>query len=1200
MARRGILTALVREPAHRLRHRLAGGRAPAGAGGAPPGEREAGVVSVVVAATAPQEPFLGECVASLLHQDHDAVEVLVVPYGTGVGAIAAGAGRQAEADPRVRVLAPLPEADRGVARDAGAAAATGEYLTFVGAADVLPPGALRALVGSLEASGSSFARGGVAAVPGQDPVPGRGLGAGGRRLHVGAVPGVLSDLFVESTLFRRTFWTGRELAFRGEDAGADVDVVRAYLEADGFDLLAAPTYRLMRRGTGLAVGFAGRSLAGLVQWVAAQRRILALLEDADRRARDTWLAGVLDQGVLPLVADVERADDAQWRLLVAAVDELVSAGDTDLLAALPVEPRLRVWLLREGRRQELLELLDARRYSGGHYATRIEDGTVLAELPFLRDPAHPVPDSVYVAGAEETRLTASLRGLRWGADGELLLEVFALLARVDMSGVTPSVQVALVDARTGRRVDATAVRQFTSPEVTVFAGHRHQRYDTGGLEVGVPVPALVAGQEPGHASEWQVELRMSVAGITRVGMVDDRDVAGSAGLPAPRTVGPAIVDVRPGPDGTVAVRATAWSAQLVEGAPEPGRLSATVRLAPGVAADSVVAVRGDERRRTPLRPLADGLLAFDLDVSEDTAAPGAPGGRRDPGDRADGAGSWRLRVVTEDGRVPLAWPEGNGEDHLGAGPRAVHALRRTPRGHAELAEVAGTAELLAVEAVAGEALLTVRWLGTPEPDATLVLGGRRDRTASAEPVPGTAEATVAVPLRTDPWGLGATPLPPGRYPVQLRTAADAPARLRLGTALGNRLPVTVRTDELRVRVVHAGGDPVLVLRPPFRDDEIGAHAQHQLKTAYAEARPRLDEHAVYLQSYDGRWATDSQLALHHELRRTRPDLVLHWGVTSATTRVPEGGVRTLIYSRAYYEVLARARYLLTNMDLERWIRPKPGQRILQTFHGYPSKAMGLQLWRAKELPPSVLEAELARTSGTWDTILTPAPEMDRYYRDEYAFDGPIISHGYPRDDVLVSPEREEVRRRARRLLGIDEGRTAVLYAPTWRDDVATSHRSAHLVPHLDVQAAATALGEDYVLLMRGHRFHRISGEDAARVLDVSDYPEVNDLILAADAAVLDYSSLRFDFALTGRPMVFLVPDLDTYARGARGFLYPFEETAPGPWVATTDEVVAKLRDLDAVRREHRAAYEAFNARFNYLQDGRSAQVVADEFFGPAR
>ena len=113
--------------------------------------------------------------------------------------------------------------------------------------------------------------------------------------------------------------------------------------------------------------------------------------------------------------------------------------------------------------------------------------------------------------------------------------------------------------------------------------------------------------------------------------------------------------------------------------------------------------------------------------------------------------------------------------------------------------------------------------------------------------------------------------------------------------------------------------------------------------------------------------------------------------------------------------------------------------------------------------------------------------------------------------------------------------------------------------------------------------------------DVSSYPEVNDLILAADVAVLDYSSLRFDWMLTGKPVLFFVPDLADYL-SSRTVLFDFAPTAPGPLLSATAEVAAALLDLDAVADEYAAARAEFNRRYNRRHDGKAAVRVVDGFF----
>jgi CDP-glycerol glycerophosphotransferase len=456
----------------------------------------------------------------------------------------------------------------------------------------------------------------------------------------------------------------------------------------------------------------------------------------------------------------------------------------------------------------------------------------------------------------------------------------------------------------------------------------------------------------------------------------------------------------------------------------------------------------------------------------------------------------------------------------------------------------------------------------------------------------------AVPLAADAWGLGERPLPTGSYRLHVEHAGDRRPAV-LAPDLVDRLPEETRTPEHRVRLLRGHADGLVVrLEPLLTADETGARAQRRLQRAHLAVDEPLDPRLVYFQSFTGQWANDHPLAIQQELARRRPDVRIRWAVADSSASVPEGAEPVLFRSREWYDVLARAGHLVTNIELERWFRRRPGQQLLQCFHGYPSKTMGLGLWRSRGLLPSHLEQQLDHTSRTWNALLTPDPAMDGYYREEYAYDGRILALGYPRDDVLVGPEAHDVRIDTRHRLGIAPGQRAVLYAPTWRDDLATNFRAAEAVHHLDVEQAAASLGDDYVLLLRGHRFMAATGTSTgSRVLDVTSYPEVNDLLLAADAAVLDYSSMRFDFALTGRPMVFLVPDLEDYATVKRGFLYDFAPTAPGPLARSSAEVVEALRDLDGVRERYRDDYARFNATYNRFQDGQAARRVVARFFG---
>jgi len=165
----------------------------------------------------------------------------------------------------------------------------------------------------------------------------------------------------------------------------------------------------------------------------------------------------------------------------------------------------------------------------------------------------------------------------------------------------------------------------------------------------------------------------------------------------------------------------------------------------------------------------------------------------------------------------------------------------------------------------------------------------------------------------------------------------------------------------------------------------------------------------------------------------------------------------------------------------------------------------------------------------------------------------------------------------------------VLYAPTWREYVG-GRDSKPL--YLDAERLTAQL-PDAVVLIRGHynSTHQSAVfADHPRILDVTRYPDIAELYLAADVLVTDYSSVMFDFVLTDKPIVLLVPDLEQYRDVERGFYFDLESRSPGPMVASTDAVAATLRDED----HYAEVRAAFRRDFCPRDDGHaSARVVED-------
>lgn len=415
------------------------------------------------------------------------------------------------------------------------------------------------------------------------------------------------------------------------------------------------------------------------------------------------------------------------------------------------------------------------------------------------------------------------------------------------------------------------------------------------------------------------------------------------------------------------------------------------------------------------------------------------------------------------------------------------------------------------------------------------------------------------------WGVP-LPVPPGAYQVQLVASDGTVVPVRPVPAPELDVPgvmrVSVTTDGVGVRPSWGPGEPLR--RDPARRSR------------------RIDRGSVFFESFAGRSASCNPRGIDRALAREHPAVTRFWSVADTSVEVPEGAVGVVIGSRAWWEARSRAQVLVVNDWLRQEVVRRPGQTVLQTWHGTPLKRIAL-------LRPGVRpRAAVAtwREARRWDVLLAQNPFSVDALRRSYAFRGPVWEEGYPRNDVLTDAG---ARARVRERLGVDDTTTVVLYAPTWRDD------RLDVVDHLDVARFAAALGPGHLTLLRGHARTMQAARDVAApgVLDVTTYPDTADLLAAADLLVTDYSSVMFDFTGTGKPLLFHVPDLEDYRDRLRGFMFDLETVAPGPVVAGSDELVDLVHDRSAALAPYAERYRTWQARFNPRDDGGAgARVVA--------
>ncbi|MFC4057840.1 CDP-glycerol glycerophosphotransferase family protein [Planomonospora corallina] len=1136
------------------------------------------------------EPYLRACLESLAAQTWRDIEVVMVDDGSP-DASAGIAEEYQERDPRFRLLRQA-NAGLGAARNAGLSRASGEFVAFLDSDDLLPLHALEAMAGSLLETGSDLVSGNVKRFGGrrmrQPPMHRVVCARPVRRTHVTSYDALLRDRLVTNKLWRRSFWDEHGFAFPEGVLYEDIAVaLPAHFLAKTVDVLTEDVYLWRER-------------EGEQQSITQDRAQVKGAEDrftAVRSVRDFLLAGgfaghvpawdrtVLDSDLALFLNVLPRGDDAYRRRFMELAAGYLDEVDPAVLAALPAPRRVLWHLVRRGHLADVL--------AGLAWERATEPKAVRRGARYrLQAPVDGLPAEATSLSGELT-LVQRLDDVRWEA-GRLVIEGRAAVRYLRPTRrVHQQVFAWLVSSDGGRRirVPVTAVRAAPAE----YARDSRRQRDWGGFRLAVDPDRLTAGPE---GSAWHVELLVVHRGMVRrerlrAGGRDEFRENAFEVRPGLRAV-----PGRAGNDDFV-LRLEPERFRLTARETDGDRIRLTGRVSGSPAAPVLELVRrpGGTVLPYPVR-VAGGSFTAEFDL-RDVLPARLP--RLDPAGpdalALDTKVEWRARITEGKTGKPTgrSWPVIDGLDvyrrvhgdrEVVAGPSATggFALRvQPPAATVEHAGWSSGARLLLAGGFAdiGEA-----------PERLVVLSAdRRDEWSFPVRRDGTRFEAVVTCAAVESLA-GTLPLPEGRYGLALRTPArDLPLEADLG-------PVEHAGEGREFSLENDGaGHAVLVVGPDLTAEEHGAKNQRELRTArYPAWRREPLRRAVLFDCQEGRRFCGDPKAVYEELRRRGTGLEFLWVVRDGQVELPPGVTPVRWGGADHYEALARCRHVVADAHLPQWFERRPGQTVLQTWHGGGVKRTGFD---AAGTPQTADEQErLAVRVAQWDYLVSPGPWCTPLLRDAFRFSGTTLETGRPRNDVLVRPGREELAERVRRRLGLPRDKKVVLYLPARREDRPAGRGRYRFDLRLDLARMRERLGADHVLLVRRHldTVGRVPGAGDGFVADVSAYPDVQELYLVADVLVTDYSSAMFDFAVTRRPMLFYIYDLEHYRDHGRGLAFDFAG-APGPLLRGTDEVVAALEGIDAVAGEYAERYEAFTARHCGLDDGGAAARVVEAVFG---
>ena len=318
-------------------------------------------------------------------------------------------------------------------------------------------------------------------------------------------------------------------------------------------------------------------------------------------------------------------------------------------------------------------------------------------------------------------------------------------------------------------------------------------------------------------------------------------------------------------------------------------------------------------------------------------------------------------------------------------------------------------------------------------------------------------------------------------------------------------------------------------------------------------------------------------------------------------------------SDEYRMLLARAKYWIFNARCPEYAPVRPDQVYVQCWHGTPLKRLGydVQVDTTNALNTTdELAGRFEMDSAKWTYLISPSPFTSQHLSDAFGLPeerrpSVVLEVGYPRNDAIAraceTPESlAAAKARIMEELGVPQGKKLLLYAPTWRDNEYKGGLGYVQDTLIDFDQLQRELSDEWCILFRPHYY--IANEfDFSRygdfVYNAAMVPDINDLYIIADALMTDYSSVFFDYSVTGRPLLFYWPDYEYYNDHVRGFYFD-PHTIPGPKCTTTDEVVAAVKGLDAWMGEYGEAYEDFQAQFCPMDDGHASERAIERIFFP--
>ncbi len=328
-----------------------------------------------------------------------------------------------------------------------------------------------------------------------------------------------------------------------------------------------------------------------------------------------------------------------------------------------------------------------------------------------------------------------------------------------------------------------------------------------------------------------------------------------------------------------------------------------------------------------------------------------------------------------------------------------------------------------------------------------------------------------------------------------------------------------------------------------------------------------DKQLIIFASFGGRKFDDSPKAVYEAMIADPrfDEYKLVWAFMRPEDYTLPRGEKIKIDTLKYYITLLKAGVWVHNSSMTRGLNFTGISTFeLNSWHGSAIKRMGSDINSGNK--SFGLKEEYGKKNHVSVMLAQGQYDVDVFTR---AFSRPKESFrviGLPRNDELArvtAVKQGEMKER----LGISPEKKVLLYAPTFREYEKDGANNCVMAPPIDLKKWESELGDNYVLLFRAHyEVAKVMGvKDDDFVKNVSSYPSLDDLMVASDILISDYSSIFFDYAIQGKPMLSFAYDYDRYEK-ERGIYFDIRKELDC-YIDNEEDLLREIKMMDVPKRE---------------------------------